>query len=114
MPVVGFQIFCEFGAASQASHASTLPVGRSDMWTATIGQLVGDDHWPTWFGGGPAGPSPPAHAENGPSVFGEPLDQVAGSDVRVVCALVSPALPPAPCVRKRSVPAPAGPRSAIQ
>ena len=44
VPVVGFQIVCEFGASSQASNARMLPVGRSAMWTATIGHELGADH----------------------------------------------------------------------
>jgi len=45
--VVGFQIVCEFGASDQASKPITLPVGRSAMWTATIGHVIGADHCPT-------------------------------------------------------------------
>src|SRR4029079_4741765 len=51
-PVVGFQIRCEFGPAAKPSHARTLPVGRSDMWTATSGQETGVDHCPTGAGSG--------------------------------------------------------------
>src|SRR4029077_16588786 len=47
-PVAGFQIVCELGASVQASKAMTLPVGRSAMWTATMGHITGGDHWPTW------------------------------------------------------------------
>src|SRR5437868_6796392 len=58
LPVFGFQIRCEFGAAANPSQASTLPVGRSDACTVTSGQLTGADHWPTWSGGGGGGGGP--------------------------------------------------------
>ncbi len=85
------------------------------MCTATIGHATGADHCPNWSGGGPDGPTPATHAENGPSLFGEPVDQVDGSVVRFVCELVSADAPPGePWLRKCSVPEPAGPSSAIQ
>src|SRR6266540_7321820 len=50
VPVAGFQSRCVFGESSQASIASTWPVGSSDMWTATSGQETGALHCPTWSG----------------------------------------------------------------
>src|SRR5919204_4551045 len=72
LPLAGFQIRCEFGAAAKPSQARTLPVGCIAMWTATSGQLTGDDHWPTWLGsgggaGGPDGGTPSIAAISGSS-----------------------------------------------
>src|SRR5260370_39176647 len=59
VPVVGFQIRCEFGAAEKPSQAITLPVGRTAMCTATFGQVCGADHWPTTAGSGGGGGGDP-------------------------------------------------------
>ena len=83
------------------------------MCTATIGHELGADHWPIWSGA-PVATVPPIQAETGPLAAVAPDDHVDGSVNRFVCALTSAALPPPPCVRKRSAGLPAGPSSATQ
>ncbi len=113
VPLDGFQIRCVFGASAQASIASTLPVGCRIMWTATSGHDTGADHWPTWSGGGPAGPAPAPQAESGPSLNCDPCVHVCARAARPV-AFETSAVPAPPRSRNLSVPAPLGPSTAIQ
>src|SRR6516165_4600912 len=83
------------------------------LCAATIGQFMSGDQLPTWSGGGGGGGGVAAYIDAGPLDQRGPVDQVEGSDVRVVCALFSASVPPGQHW-SRNARTPPVPRMAIQ
>src|SRR5262249_36464061 len=113
--LAGSNTYAGFGA-THPSITSNVSVGIRMLCAATIGQLMSGDQPPSWSGGGGGGGGVggvPAYTDAGPLDQRGPVDQVEGSDVRVVCALFSASDPPGQHW-SRNIKVPPVPRMAIQ